>query len=39
MHGIGVGGGMHSHGADAHLAAGAMNAQRDLAAIMNEDFL
>ena len=36
MHRIGVGGGMDSDGADAHLAAGAMNAQRDLAAIGDE---
>ena len=33
MHRRGVGGGMHGDGADAHLLAGAVDAQRDLAAI------
>ena len=39
MHGVGVGGRMHRDGGDAHLLAGAMDAQRDLAAIGDEDFL
>jgi hypothetical protein len=33
VHGVGIGGGMHRHGADAHFVAGAVDAQRDLAAI------
>ena len=39
MHRIGVGGRMHRDGADAHLAAGAVDAQRDLAAIGDEHLL
>ena len=39
MHGVGVGGGMHRDGLDAHLLAGAVDAQRDLAAIGDEDFI
>ena len=39
MHGVGVGGGMHRDGADAHLAAGAMDAQRDLAAVGDQDLV
>ena len=38
MHGIGIGRRMHGHGADTHLAAGAVDAQRDFAAIGDEDF-
>ena len=38
MHGLGVGGGMHRHGGDAHLLAGADDAKRDFAAIGDEDF-
>jgi hypothetical protein len=30
--------GVHDHGLDAHFAAGALDAQRDFAAIGNEDF-
>ena len=37
--GIGVGGRMHRHGLDAELAAGAQDAQRDFAAIGDDDFL
>jgi len=39
MHGVGVGGGMHRHGADAHLAAGAVDPEGDFAAIGDEDLL
>ena len=39
MHRLGIGGGVHRDGRDAHLAAGALDAQRDLAAIGDEDFL
>ena len=39
VHGVGVGGGMHRHGRDAELLAGAQHAQRDLAAIGDEDFI
>ena len=38
MHGVGVGGRMHRDGRDAELLAGAQHAQRDLAAIGDEDF-
>jgi len=38
VHGVGVGFGMHRHGADAHFAAGAMNAQGDLSAVGNQYF-
>ena len=38
MHGVGVGGGMDGDGADAHLAAGAVDAERDLAAVGDQDF-
>ena len=33
MHRIGIGGGMHRHRLDAHFVSGAVDAQRDLAAI------
>ena len=39
MHGVGVGGGMHRDGRNAELLAGAQHAQRDLAAIGDEDFI
>src|ERR1700744_3092633 len=39
MHGVGVGGGMDRDGGDSHLLAGAVDAERDLAAIGDEDFL
>jgi hypothetical protein len=39
MHGVGVGGGMHGDRLDAHFAAGALDAQRDLAAIGDQDLL
>ena len=39
MHGGGIGGGMHRHRADAHLLAGAMDAERDLAAIGDQHLL
>ena len=39
MHGVGVGGGMHRHRRDAELLAGAQHAQRDLAAVGDEDFI
>ena len=39
MHRVGVGGRMDGDGADAHLAAGAVDAQRDLAAIGDEHLL
>src|SRR3546814_10382492 len=38
-HGIGVGGGVHRHRLDPHLAAGAVDAERDLAAVGNEDLV
>ncbi len=37
VHGVRVGGGMHRDGADAHLAAGAVDAQGDLAAVGDEN--
>ena len=37
MHGRGIGGGMHGNGADAHFLAGAVDAQRDLAAVGDQD--
>ena len=37
MHGVGVGGRMDRDGADAHLAAGAVDAERDFAAICDQD--
>src|SRR6185312_17274465 len=39
MHGVVVGGRMYGDRADAHLPAGAVNAERDLAAIGDEHFL
>src|SRR3546814_1817887 len=39
VHGIGVGGGVHRHRLDPHLAAGAVDAERDLAAVGNEDLV
>ena len=39
MHGVGIGGRMHRDGRDAELLAGAQDAQRDLAAIGDEDLL
>ena len=39
MHGVGVGGGMHGDGGDAQFAAGALDAQRDFAAVGDEDLL
>ena len=39
MHGVGVGGRMHGDRRDAELLAGAQDAQRDLAAIGDQDFL
>ena len=38
MHGVGIGGRMHRDGADAHLAAGAMDPERDLAAVGDQHF-
>jgi len=37
MHRIGIGGGMHRDGFDAHFARGAMNAQRDFAAVGDQN--
>jgi len=37
--GLAVGLGIHDHGLDAHLAAGALDAQGDLAPVGNEDLL
>ena len=37
--GVEVGGGMHRHGLDAELAAGPQNAERNLAAVGDDDFL
>ena len=39
MHGVGVGGRMHRDGRDAELLAGAQHAQRDLAAVGDQDFV
>ena len=39
MHRFGIGGGMNRDRLDAHLSGGALNTQRDLAAIRDEDFL
>jgi len=39
MHGVGVGGRVHGHRRNAQLLAGAQDAQRDLAAIGDQDFL
>ena len=39
MHGVGVGGGMHRHGRNAELLAGAQHPQSDLAAIGDQDFI
>jgi hypothetical protein len=39
VHGVGVGGGVHRHRLDSHFVAGAVDAQRDLAAVGNEDLL
>ncbi len=38
MHGVGVGDRMNRDRADAHLAAGAMDAERDLSAVGDQDF-
>ena len=37
MHGIGIGGGMHRHRLDTHFMGGAVDAQRDFAAIGDQD--
>ena len=39
MHGVGVGGGVHRDRRDAEFLAGAQDAQRDFAAIGDEDFI
>src|SRR3546814_1848804 len=39
VHGTGVGGGVHRHRLDPHLAAGAVDAERDLSAVGNEDLV
>ena len=39
MHGVGVGGRMHGDGGDAQLLAGALDAQRDLAAVGDQDLV
>ena len=39
MHRVGIGGGMHRHRAYAELAAGAQHAQRDLAAVGDQDLV
>src|SRR5690348_11748072 len=39
VHGVGVGGRMHRDRRDAELLAGAQHAQRDLAAVGDEDFI
>ena len=39
VHGVGVGGGMHGDGRNAEFLAGAQDAQRDLAAIGDQDFI
>jgi hypothetical protein len=39
MHGFGVGGGVHGDGGDAEFLAGALDAQRDFAAVGDEDFV
>jgi hypothetical protein len=39
MHGIGIGGGMHGHGGETEFAAGALDAQSNLAAIGNQNLL
>src|SRR3546814_10689055 len=39
MHGVGGGGGVHGYRLDAHLAAGAMDPERDLAAVGDQDLL
>ena len=39
MHGLGIGGGMHGDRRDAHFAAGALDPQRDFAAIGDQDFV
>ncbi len=39
MHRLGIGGGVHGDGRDAQLAAGALDAQRDLAAVGDQDLL
>jgi len=39
VHRIGVRGGMHRDGLDPHLMAGAMDAERDLAAVGDQQFL
>ena len=39
MHGVGVGGRMHRDGRDAELLAGAQHAERDLAAIGDQDLV
>jgi hypothetical protein len=39
MHGVGVGGGVHGDRLDAHLAAGAVDAKRDLAPVGDKDLV
>src|SRR3546814_4377758 len=39
VHGVGIGGGMHCDRLDAHFMAGAMDTQRDLAAVGDQDLL
>ena len=39
VHGVGVGGRMHGDGRDAELLAGALDAQRDLAAVGDQDLV
>jgi hypothetical protein len=38
MHRVGIGDGMNRDGADAHFVTGAMDAERNLSAIGNQDF-
>jgi hypothetical protein len=39
VHGVGIGGGVHRNGGNAEFLAGAQHAQRDLAAIGDEDLI
>jgi hypothetical protein len=39
VHGVGVGSGVHRNSGDAHLLAGAVDAQRDFAAIGDQDLV
>jgi len=39
VHGVGIGGGVHRHRLDAQFVAGAVDAQRDLAAVGDEQTL